>query len=185
MEIPVNTHGSTKVVVLPSAVDGEAVMQVETVLRQLIAEEFRHIVCNFSQTDSVSDAGLAMFINVLKDLHRVQGQMVFCLLKPALREVFSAAGLTNLYHYYEQDEALQADILRVLSAHFDEYADCHEIRLRRDLNRLFIEIFLEFDGDKRMRQVQQSIRNIKRDLENRITGSEVLIILTTHEGADS
>ena len=111
MEIPVNTHGSTKVVVLPSAVDGEAVTQVETVLRQLIAEEFRHIVCNFSQTDSVSDAGLAMFINVLKDLHRVQGQMVFCLLKPALREVFSAAGLTNLYHYYEQDEALQADIL--------------------------------------------------------------------------
>ena len=82
-------------------------------------------------------------------------------------------------------QALQADILRVLSAHFDEYADCHEIRLRRDLNRLFIEIFLEFDGDKRMRQVQQSISNIKRDLENRITGSEVLIIPTTHEGADS
>lgn len=185
METTVNSHGSTKVVLVPSAVDGETVVQVEKVLRQLIDEEVRNIVCNFSRTEAVSEAGLAMFIAVLKDFHRLQGQMVFCLLKPGLRDVFAAAGLTNLYHYYEQDEALQADVLRELSAHFDEYADFHAIRLRRDTNRLYIEIFLEFDPEKKMRQVQQSINNIKRSLETKIKNSEVLIIPTLREGADS
>jgi anti-anti-sigma factor len=183
MEIPVNSHGSTKVVSIPSVVDDETVHLVDELLRRLIAEDARNIVCNFSQTESVSEAGLAMFISVLKDLHRLQGQMVFCLLKPGLRELFSAAGLTNLYHYYERDEALQTEILRELSAHFDEYADFHGVRLHRDDNRLYIEIFLEFDPEKKMRQVQYSINNIKRKLEAKIKNSEVLIVPTTQEGA--
>lgn len=183
MEITVNSHGSTKVVNIPPAVESDTVFLVETVLRRLIAEETRNIVCNFTQTEIVSEAGLAMFIAVLKDLHRLQGQMVFCLLKPGLREIFAAAGLTNLYHYYEQDEALQTEILRELSAHFDEYADFHAVRLRRDESKLYIEIFLEFDPEQKMRQVQRSINKIKRQLETKIKNSEVLIIPTMHEGA--
>lgn len=179
MEIEVNAHGSTKVVIIPAEVDGAAVAAVEAVLRRLIDEGVRNIVCNFSRTDVVSEAGLAMFIAVLKDFHRLQGQMVICLLKPGVREIFAAAGLTNLYHYYDQEEALQADVLRELSAHFDEYADFHAIRLRRDGDRLYIEIFLEFDGELKMKQVQQSIDKIKGNLETKIKNSEVLIVPTT------
>lgn len=178
MEIEVNTHGSTKVVIVPAVVEGSACSAVEAVLRRLIGEGVRNLVCNFSRTETVSDAGLAMFIAVLKDFHRLQGQMVFCLLKPSLRDVFAAAGLTNLYHYYEPEEALQADVLRELSAHFDEYADFHAIRLRRDNDKLYIEIFLEFDGELKMRQVQQSINKIKANLEAKINNSEVWIIPT-------
>lgn len=179
MEIEVNTHDSTKVVIVPAEVDGVAVTAVEAVLRRLIEEGARNILCNFSRTEVLSEAGLAMFISVLKDFHRLQGQMVFCLLKPGVRDVFAEAGLTNLYHYYDQDEALQADVLRELSAHFDEYADFHAIRLRRDTGRLYIEIFLEFDGELKMKKVQQSINKIKGNLEAKIKNSEVLIIPTT------
>jgi anti-anti-sigma factor len=179
VETEVNTHGATKVVLVPNAVAGVAATDVEAVLRRLIDEGARNIVCNFSRTEVVSEAGLAMFISVLKDFHRLQGQMVFCLLKPGLREVFAAAGLTNLYHYYDQEEALQADVLRELSAHFNEYADFHAIRLRRDTDRLYVEIFLEFDGELKMKQVQQSINNIKDNLESKLQNSEVLIIPTT------
>lgn len=181
MDIEVNTHGSTKIVIVPGEVDGAAANAVEATLRRLIDEGSRNIVCNFSRTESVSESGLAMFIAVLKDFHRQQGQMVFCLLKPALRDVFAAAGLTNLYHYYEPEEALQADVLRELSAHFDDYADFHAIRLRRDADKLYIEIFLEFDGEQKMQQVQQSINRIKASLEAKIKNSEVLIVPTTHK----
>ena len=102
LEIEVNTHDSTKVVIVPAEVDGVAVAAVEAVLRRLIEEGVRNILCNFSRTDVVSEAGLAMFISVLKDFHRLQGQMVFCLLKPGVRDVFAEAGLTNLYHYYNR-----------------------------------------------------------------------------------
>jgi anti-anti-sigma factor len=179
LEIEVNTNGSTKVVIVPSKVDGAATIDMEAVLRRLIDEGVRNIVCNFSRTEVVSEDGLAMFISVLKDFHRLQGKMVFCLLQPDVRDVFAAAGLTNLYHYYDQEEALQADVLRELSAHFDEYADFHAIRLRRDKDRLYIEIFLGFDGEQKMKHVQQSIDKIKFKLEAKIENSEVLIIPTT------
>ena len=178
MEIEVNTNGSTKIVLVPTEVVGSAAGAVEAVLRRLIDEGVRNIVCNFLRTEIVSEAGLAMFISVLKDFHRLQGQMVFCLLKPGVRSVFVKAGLTNLYHYYDQEEALQAEVLRVLSAHFEEYADFHAIRLRRDADKLFIELFLEFDGELKMKKVQQSINKIKGNLEAKINNSEVLIIPT-------
>ena len=179
MEIEVNTHGVTKAILVPAQMEGEAVPAVESLLRRLIEDGTKIILCNFSRTEFVSDDGLAMFVAVLKDFHRLQGQMAFCMLKPGVREQFTAAGLTNVYHYYEQDEALQAQVLRELSSHFDEYVDCHAIRLRRDTEKTYIEIFLEFDGDAKMQQVQQSVDKIKSNLESQIKCSEVLIVPAT------
>ncbi|MDR7867335.1 MAG: STAS domain-containing protein [Sporomusaceae bacterium] len=179
MEIEVNTLGATKIVIIPAKVDGVAVAAVETTLRGLIGEGNRNILCNFSRTAALPPAGLAMFIAVLKDLHRLQGQMAFCLMRPEVRETFDAAGLTSLYRYYDHDEALRVEILRELSAHFDEYADLHAIRLRQGKDRLSVELFLEFDGDRKMSQVQQSIDKIKLDLEAKIKDGEILIIPAT------
>lgn len=184
MVIEINTHGTAKAVIVPAHIDGDTVGALEDVLRQLIDEGVRHIVCNFSRTEIVSEDGLAMLISVLKDFHRLRGQMVFCLMKPDVRDVFVAAGLTHLYHYYDKDEALQADVLRELSAHFDECADFHAVRLRRGQDKLYIEIFLEFDGERKMKDVQQSINKIKGNLEMKIAGSEVLVIPAT-KGPDS
>lgn len=180
MNIEVNTLGTTRIVMVPAKVAGVAVAAVEDVLRKLIGEGVRNILCNFSRTEAVPEAGLAMFISVLKDLHRVQGQMAFCLMRPEVRAVFDAAGLTSLYRYYDHEEALQVEVLRELSAHFDEYADFHAIRLRRDTAKISIELFLEFDGEQKMSQVQQCINKIKFDLEAKIKDSEVLIIPTTN-----
>ena len=181
MEIEVNTHGATKAILVPSQMEGEAVPAVEARIRRLIDDGTKMILCNFSRTEFVSDEGLSMFVAVLKDFHRLQGQMAFCMLKPGVRERFAAAGLTGVYHYYEQDEALQAQVLRELSSHFADYVDCHAIRLRRDTGKPYIEIFLEFDGDAKMQQVQQNIDKIKNSLEARINCSEVLIIPATRK----
>jgi anti-sigma B factor antagonist len=176
--IEVTTNGSTKVVILPMEVDGTTALDIEETLRRLFDEGTRNIVCNFSQTEVLAEIGLTMFISMLKEFHRLQGKMVFCFLKPNVREIFAAAGLTNLYHYYDSEEALQADVLRELSANFDDYADFHAIRLRRGTDKIFIEIFLGFDGEQKMKQVQQSINKIKGNLEEKIKNSEVLIIPT-------
>lgn len=178
MDIEVSRQGSTWMVMVPASVDGDAAAEVEAVLRRLIGDGARSIMANFSRTRTVSADGAAMFTAVLKDLHRLEGKMAFCLMAPGVREVFAAAGVTNLYRYYDQGEALQVDVLRELSAHFDEYEDFHAIRLRREGDRLFIEIFLEFDGERKMGEVQKSIDRIKANLEAKIKGSEVLIIPT-------
>lgn len=179
MEIEVNTLGATKVVIIPAKLDGIALAALENTLRGLIGEGNRNILCNFSRTAALPPDGLAIFIAVLKDLHRLQGQMAFCLMRPEVRETFDAAGLTSLYRYYDHDEALRVEILRALSAHFHEYADLHAIRLRQGTNQLSVELFLEFDGDRKMSQIQQSIDKIKLDLEAKIENSEILIIPAT------
>ena len=44
---------------------------------------------------------------------------------------------------------------------------------------MFIEIFLEFDGQKKMAQIQDTITNMTEKLECHIVGSQVMIVPST------
>ena len=77
------------------------------------------------------------------------------------------------------DESLQLVIVRDLAAFFDHYKAIHGVHSRRSGSSIYIEIFLEFDGDKKMNEVQEIINMIKSGLENHIKGSFITIIPTT------
>jgi len=76
------------------------------------------------------------------------------------------------------EESLQLVILRALASHFHEYEALHGIRSRRTGGNVFIEIFLEFEDERKMSDVQQIIDSIKMDLEQKIQGSHVVIAPT-------
>src|SRR4030042_2013702 len=69
-------------------------------------------------------------------------------------------------------------ILRELASHFNEYEALHGIRSRRTGGNVYIEIFLEFEDERKMSEVQQIIDSIKTDLEQKIQGSHVVIAPT-------
>jgi cation diffusion facilitator family transporter len=73
------------------------------------------------------------------------------------------------------EESLQIIILRELAQYFDEYEAIHGIRSRRSGANVYVEIFLEFDGDRKMAEVQKVIDAIRTGLEGKITGSEIVI----------
>jgi ferrous-iron efflux pump FieF len=73
------------------------------------------------------------------------------------------------------EESLQIVILRELAHYFDEYEAIHGIRSRRSGANVYVEIFLEFEGDRRMADVQKVIDAIKSSLESKINGSEIVI----------
>jgi divalent metal cation (Fe/Co/Zn/Cd) transporter len=77
------------------------------------------------------------------------------------------------------DEPLQMMILSELAAYFDEYLEVHGVRSRRTGQFVFIEIFLEFESNKLMGDVQTVINRIKADLEKKIDGSQVMIVPST------
>jgi divalent metal cation (Fe/Co/Zn/Cd) transporter len=77
------------------------------------------------------------------------------------------------------EESLQLVILRELAAYFDQYAAFHGIRSRRSGGNIYVEVFLEFDGEKRMAEVQEVIDNIKTRLEQAMPDSKVAIVPTT------
>ncbi|QQS49155.1 MAG: cation diffusion facilitator family transporter [Acidobacteriota bacterium] len=80
------------------------------------------------------------------------------------------------------DESLQLVILSELAAYYHEYAALHGIRSRRSGSNVYIEIFMEFDGERRMSEVQELIDRIKTSLEEKIQGSRVLIAPTSMNG---
>lgn len=77
------------------------------------------------------------------------------------------------------EESLQIIIMRNLALNFDEYKDLHGIRSHRAGPTIYIEIFLEFEETLLMQDVYNRMAKIKKDIENTIKDSDVLIIPTT------
>lgn len=99
----------------------------------------------------------------------------------------SAAGVfsSSVYDLLDGtlEEADQLKILRELVQHFDRYEMVHGIRSRRAGNRTFIEIFLEFDPQRRVGDVQKDIDAIKRSIEAGLENASVSIVLASKEAS--
>ena len=76
------------------------------------------------------------------------------------------------------DEELQMVIVQHLAAFFHEYYALHGVRSRRSGSNIYIEIFLEFDREKPMGEIQATINRIKSSLEKEIPKSSVSIVPT-------
>lgn len=77
------------------------------------------------------------------------------------------------------DEELQMVIVRHLAEFFHDYTALHGVRSRRSGTNVYIEIFLEFDGERKMSDVQESINRIRTSLEKNIPKSSVSIVPTS------
>jgi ferrous-iron efflux pump FieF len=77
------------------------------------------------------------------------------------------------------DEELQMVIVRHLAAFFHDYTALHGVRSRRSGSNVYIEIFLEFDSEKKMGEVQAIINRIKVSLEAHIPKSSVSVVPTS------
>jgi ferrous-iron efflux pump FieF len=77
------------------------------------------------------------------------------------------------------EESLQLIILRELAAYFSEYEALHGIRSRRSGGNVHIEIFLEFDGERKMSEIQKVINSMQASLSSRINNSHIFIIPAT------
>jgi len=76
------------------------------------------------------------------------------------------------------EEELQLVVMRELAGHFDRYEQVHAVKSRRSGGSIYIEIFLEFQGDMRMSEVQGIMDRMKQSLEEQIPKSTVSIIPT-------
>lgn len=79
------------------------------------------------------------------------------------------------------EEERQVMILSELARHFNDYEELHGIRSRRSGAQVYVEIFLEFDPEKKVGEVQAAIDKLRRSIEEKIQGSKVTIAMTTEE----
>lgn len=78
------------------------------------------------------------------------------------------------------EEERQIMILAALARHFNDYEELHGIRSRCSGAQVYVEIFLEFDPEKKAGDVQRVIDEIRAGIRERLPGSDVSVALTTH-----
>lgn len=89
--------------------------------------------------------------------------------------VFSSSVYDLLDGTLEEQDKLK--IMRALAENFDRYDMIYGVRCRRAGARAFIEIFLGFDEDKRVGEVQKEIGLIRRAVEDQVQNSTVMVII--------
>jgi ferrous-iron efflux pump FieF len=77
------------------------------------------------------------------------------------------------------EESDQILILRELARHFHDYEFLHGIRSRRSGTEVYIDIFLEFDPEKKAGDIQAVATSLRHKIEGQIRNSHVTIGLST------
>jgi ferrous-iron efflux pump FieF len=104
------------------------------------------------------------------------------LLLAGYREISSS--LPDLFDKTLEEE-LQLVILRELAGSFDRYHEFHGVRSRRSGTRIYVEIYLGFDPEQKMGEVQEFIEFLKGSLEAKIPGSVVNVVPTSEKDTRS
>ncbi|HWR39235.1 MAG TPA: STAS domain-containing protein [Patescibacteria group bacterium] len=168
--------GNVRVAVFPPRVEAAAAEEIKEALLTIVATGGQKILCDFSRTEVVAPAGLKAIVAALHRIHQAGGQMAFSMMKPDVRELFNEAGLSQIFRYYDDEEALKVTVLKELAAHFAHYTDLHGVLLQRYGEKLTVEIYLEFDKNQLMGQVQKHLDTIRAALTEKLAVDRVLII---------
>ena len=105
----IRKEGDVSIAVMVPRFDAYTANDVETVLRDLIANGAKKIVCDFSQTEYVASAGLRVLLAAAKSLQKSGGQILLVSMKPYVHEVFEISGFSQIFKIFaSQKEALQS-----------------------------------------------------------------------------
>ena len=74
------------------------------------------------------------------------------------------------------DERDQIIIIRELVNHFDRYEQIHGFRTRRSGSQIFVELFLEFDPDRKMREVYDVVKILETAIKKQLPRAQVMIV---------
>jgi divalent metal cation (Fe/Co/Zn/Cd) transporter len=77
------------------------------------------------------------------------------------------------------EEASQLIIMRKLVDHFNDYESVHKIRTRRSGSDIYIEVFLGFDSELKMGEIQRRINRLSLTIQDAFMGAEVNIIASS------
>ncbi len=97
-----NSDGILTVAMVPRF-DAYSAKEVEAFLQGEVSSGTDKIICDFSQTEYISSAGLRVLLAVAKALKKAGGTIALCSLASPVREVFETAGFTPLFPIYDDE----------------------------------------------------------------------------------
>lgn len=99
----IKTLGEVKVIYVLPRVDATNAKQLEADFAELLKPGEAKTVCNFTNNEYISSAGLRVFLSVLKSQQKNGGKFVLCAFQPYVREVFDMAGFSQLFSIFDTE----------------------------------------------------------------------------------
>jgi anti-sigma B factor antagonist len=92
------------IISLEGKIDAMSTGEVEKKFNELIDSGNKYLVVNFSGTDYINSSGLRIMLSSLKKLRNVRGDLKMACAKPMVKQVFSMAGFTTLFEFYDVEQ---------------------------------------------------------------------------------
>jgi anti-sigma B factor antagonist len=89
---------------LDGKIDAMSTGEVEKKLNELIDSGNKYLVLNFSGTDYINSSGLRVMLSSLKKLRKAHGDLKMACARPMVKQVFSMAGFTSLFEFYDLEQ---------------------------------------------------------------------------------
>ncbi len=89
------------IVTADGRIDSNNANDFEGTFSRTIAEGNFHVIMNFEYLNYMSSVGLRVLLVTAKQLKNNNGKIVFCNMKPHIREVFDVSGFSSLFFITE------------------------------------------------------------------------------------
>ena len=100
----VKTINDIKVAVIVPRLDAHTARETETAINDLLRKGAKKLLCDFSQNEFISSAGLRLLLLIAQKLQSSGGELVLCSFKPFVRRVFEIAGLIQHFKICDSEE---------------------------------------------------------------------------------
>lgn len=96
--------------ILRGRLDGLTVGQVEERFLQLVDEGVQRFVCDMTELEYISSAGLRFMLLSVKKTRAVQGKIALCGLSKSVEEVFQISGFSTIFSIFATKEEAVAHV---------------------------------------------------------------------------
>ncbi|HWR38933.1 MAG TPA: STAS domain-containing protein [Patescibacteria group bacterium] len=176
VDFDVRGTGTLRVVSLPVAVDDRILADLKAVLTGAINDGGRKIMCDLAQTTFISAGAIQALTDMRKLLRKLNGELGFLHTLPAIRVRFEKEGVAYLFKFYDIEESVSVLILNILVKYFDRYEDLGDLRTSHSGATMRVEVQLLFAGHRTMREVQELIDVISKELQEQQPQVQLLVI---------
>lgn len=104
MKIEIKDAGKVTLVVISGRMDAVTTPEYEKQLEPLLQGEAGQLLVDFGQLEYISSAGLRALLATGKRLKGKGGELLFCNLAGAVKEVFEISGFNSIFRIFDSAE---------------------------------------------------------------------------------
>jgi anti-sigma B factor antagonist len=105
MEISERNSGQVTILDIRGEIDLYNTPEIEMTSRKLIREKKTRILINLAEAPYIDSSGLAMLLNIQRELQKVSGALKLTGLSPGLQKIFEMTKLVTKLAVFESEES--------------------------------------------------------------------------------